>query len=203
MNLWQSWKKRFKKDGEWCAAKEIDDIWLLKQEMEPINSKDMRRWGLLLLLFLSVYCVQYSFAAYMERGRSAAEVNRVKLTTEEGNPGIRAVILRAEIIPTPTSVPSAHASTIVETADGLLVAWFGGSYERHAHRSCLPRFPIITQARMPLRLKRPAADRLQPSHLRQKQTCCGRIVWRQAMGENDWSGRATLGWVQLSGYNTG
>lgn len=27
--------------------------------------------------------------------------------------------------------PSCHASTLVETSDGILVAWFGGTYERH------------------------------------------------------------------------
>lgn len=41
------------------------------------------------------------------------------------------VILRSEIIKEPKSVPSAHASTIVETEDGMLAAWFGGTYERH------------------------------------------------------------------------
>ena len=27
--------------------------------------------------------------------------------------------------------PSCHASTLVETSDGILAAWFGGTYERH------------------------------------------------------------------------
>jgi len=35
------------------------------------------------------------------------------------------------MIPQPVSVPSAHASTIIEITDGLLAAWFGGPYERH------------------------------------------------------------------------
>lgn len=41
------------------------------------------------------------------------------------------VILRSEFIKAPQSVPSAHASTLVETDDGMLAAWFGGTYERH------------------------------------------------------------------------
>lgn len=44
---------------------------------------------------------------------------------------IKPAIVHSEIIKEPASVPSAHASTIVETNDGLLAAWFGGSYERH------------------------------------------------------------------------
>lgn len=44
---------------------------------------------------------------------------------------IKPSIVTSEIIKAPASVPSAHASTIVETEDGLLAAWFGGSYERH------------------------------------------------------------------------
>jgi alpha-L-fucosidase len=44
---------------------------------------------------------------------------------------IKPVIVHSEIIKEPTTVPSAHASTIVETNDGLLAAWFGGTYERH------------------------------------------------------------------------
>lgn len=57
--------------------------------------------------------------------RFLEEKEREKLRT------IKPVVLHSEIIKAPASVPSAHASTIVETNDGLLVAWFGGSYERH------------------------------------------------------------------------
>lgn len=44
---------------------------------------------------------------------------------------VNPVIVHSEIIPSPQSVPSAHASTLLETDDGLLAAWFGGTYERH------------------------------------------------------------------------
>ncbi len=44
---------------------------------------------------------------------------------------IKPVVVRSELIKEPFSVPSAHASTVVETDDGILVAWFGGTYERH------------------------------------------------------------------------
>lgn len=44
---------------------------------------------------------------------------------------IKPVVVHSEIIKEPFSVPSAHASTVVETDDGILVAWFGGTYERH------------------------------------------------------------------------
>ena len=44
---------------------------------------------------------------------------------------IKPVIVHSEMIREPASVPSAHASTIVETDNGLLAAWFGGTYERH------------------------------------------------------------------------
>ncbi len=40
-------------------------------------------------------------------------------------------LLQEEFIKEPKAVPSAHASTLVETKDGILAAWFGGSYERH------------------------------------------------------------------------
>ena len=41
-------------------------------------------------------------------------------------------IIRSEFIFEEASFPSAHASTIVETADGtLLTAWFGGKHENH------------------------------------------------------------------------
>jgi predicted neuraminidase len=38
-------------------------------------------------------------------------------------------IVRSEFIYTPGSVPSVHASTISETEDGLIAAWFGGTNE--------------------------------------------------------------------------
>ena len=38
-------------------------------------------------------------------------------------------ILRSEFIYTGAPIPSAHASTIADTPQGLVVAWFGGSHE--------------------------------------------------------------------------
>src|ERR1051325_511688 len=38
-------------------------------------------------------------------------------------------ILRSEFIYTGAPIPSAHASTIPDTPQGLVVAWFGGSHE--------------------------------------------------------------------------
>lgn len=40
-------------------------------------------------------------------------------------------VLKSEFIYQTSPFPSAHASTLVETPDGILAAWFGGSYERH------------------------------------------------------------------------
>ncbi len=59
------------------------------------------------------------------RGFSHQQVDGVSLRD------VDLVVVHSEIISAPVSVPSAHASTIVETDDGLLVAWFGGTYERH------------------------------------------------------------------------
>ncbi len=40
-------------------------------------------------------------------------------------------ILKAELVYQKASFPSCHASTIVETGDGLLAAWFGGTHEKN------------------------------------------------------------------------
>ena len=40
-------------------------------------------------------------------------------------------VLSSEFIYEEASFPSCHASTLVETENGLLAAWFGGSYESH------------------------------------------------------------------------
>ena len=42
----------------------------------------------------------------------------------------KAIILEEFVFDPPPS-PECHASTIVETPKGLVVAWFGGTYERH------------------------------------------------------------------------
>src|SRR5262245_27353300 len=39
--------------------------------------------------------------------------------------------LKSEFLYERAPFPSAHASTIVETSDGLVAAWFGGTRERH------------------------------------------------------------------------
>lgn len=44
---------------------------------------------------------------------------------------IEAKILRSEFIYESAPFPSCHASTLIETEDGVLAAWFGGTYERH------------------------------------------------------------------------
>jgi predicted neuraminidase len=40
-------------------------------------------------------------------------------------------ILKSEFIYETAPTPQCHASTIVQTADGLVAAWFGGEHERH------------------------------------------------------------------------
>src|SRR6185295_12658412 len=40
-------------------------------------------------------------------------------------------IVRSEFVFERAPFPSAHASTIVETRDGLVAAWFGGTAERN------------------------------------------------------------------------
>lgn len=46
-----------------------------------------------------------------------------------GQTALNVGVLRSEFIDSSGVVPSVHASTIVETTDGLLVAWFGGTRE--------------------------------------------------------------------------
>jgi len=40
-------------------------------------------------------------------------------------------ILQSQFIYDAADFPSCHASTLVETKDGILASWFGGTYERH------------------------------------------------------------------------
>ncbi|SHO63101.1 putative neuraminidase [Algoriphagus zhangzhouensis] len=40
-------------------------------------------------------------------------------------------ILTSEFIYETAPFPSCHASTLIETEDGILASWFGGTYERH------------------------------------------------------------------------
>jgi alpha-L-fucosidase len=44
---------------------------------------------------------------------------------------IKAKVLTSEFIYETAPFPSCHASTIVETKEGLLAAWFGGTHENH------------------------------------------------------------------------
>ena len=44
---------------------------------------------------------------------------------------VKAEVEKAEYIYEKASFPECHASTIVETKEGLLAAWFGGTHENH------------------------------------------------------------------------
>jgi alpha-L-fucosidase len=44
---------------------------------------------------------------------------------------IKAEVLSSEFIYEKATFPQCHASTIIETGNGLLAAWFGGTHERH------------------------------------------------------------------------
>jgi len=44
---------------------------------------------------------------------------------------LQCTILKSEFIYEAAPFPSCHASTLVETEEGLLVAWFGGTHEKH------------------------------------------------------------------------
>lgn len=44
---------------------------------------------------------------------------------------IEVKILKSEFIYETAPFPSCHASTLVETPEGILASWFGGQYERH------------------------------------------------------------------------
>ena len=46
-------------------------------------------------------------------------------------PAAESALLRSEFIYETAPFPQCHASTIVETDDGLVAAWFGGTRERH------------------------------------------------------------------------
>lgn len=71
------------------------------------------------------------FGMFAGTAAHAAEMNLSKLP-ELANPGTGAVLsaeLIYEVADAPT--PQCHASTIVQTKDGLVVAWFGGAHEKN------------------------------------------------------------------------
>lgn len=52
--------------------------------------------------------------------------------TPQSSPSkLKAKVIKAEFIYEKAPFPSCHASTIVETKEGLLAAWFGGTHENH------------------------------------------------------------------------
>jgi Predicted neuraminidase (sialidase) len=86
---------------------------------------------ILLLLLLSLL---FTTAGQLFAKGSIADEIPIRFSDAKERETLRTItpaILRSEIIKGPQSVPSAHASTLVETKDGMLAAWFGGTHERH------------------------------------------------------------------------
>ena len=55
----------------------------------------------------------------------------VSCTGQKSIEDISVRIISSEFIYETDAIPSCHASTLVQTGQGLLAAWFGGSYESH------------------------------------------------------------------------
>ena len=60
---------------------------------------------------------------------ACATVTAVSCSGEKSLEAVSAEVISSEFIYEEASFPSCHASTVLETEDGLLAAWFGGSYE--------------------------------------------------------------------------
>ena len=60
---------------------------------------------------------------------ACAAVASVSCTKRKSLEAVSVEVLSSEFIYEEAPFPSCHASTVLETAEGLLAAWFGGSYE--------------------------------------------------------------------------
>jgi len=90
---------------------------------------------------------------------------------------INAKVLKAEFIYEKAPFPSCHASTIVETKEGLLAAWFGGTHENH------PDVCIYTSACIDGKWSTPVAvaDGIQSDTLR--YPCWNPVLFKRDNGD--------------------
>ena len=94
------------------------------------------------------------------------------------DPGkVKAEILNSEFIYEEAPFPSCHASTIVETKNGLLASWFGGTHERH------PDVCIYTSEKIDGKWSTPAlvADGIMNDTLR--YPCWNPVLFKRANGD--------------------
>jgi alpha-L-fucosidase len=90
---------------------------------------------------------------------------------------IAAKLLTSEFIYEQAPFPSCHASTLVETKDGLLAAWFGGTHENH------PDVCIYTSACIKGKWSAPqlVADGIQSDTLR--YPCWNPVLFKRDNGD--------------------
>lgn len=78
--------------------------------------------------FFGSLCLLFSLLAPVATRAQSSLAGEAAAATEDNK---NSAILRSEFIYDDAPFPSCHASTIVETGEGLVAAWFGGTHEKH------------------------------------------------------------------------
>ncbi len=117
----------------WIVLRHVESFSNISEQPEDLSSK-IKKIGIMVPLSLIILILVLTpIARYSHSkpfGGSHERFNKLVKADEENLS--KDAIIASEFIYEQAPFPSCHASTIEETENGLIAAWFGGTHEKHA-----------------------------------------------------------------------
>jgi predicted neuraminidase len=116
----------------WIVLRQVEPFTNISEQPENLSSK-IRKIGIMVPLSLIISLLVLTPIARFSHSKpyGGSHQRFKKVVYAEAKNQFQEAIIASEFIYEQAPFPSCHASTIEETEQGLVAAWFGGTHEKH------------------------------------------------------------------------